>query len=364
MPRPSILPLLALLAAPALEAQSAESIALKGADVAIYNLAGVVRVERGSGRDVSVEVRRGGNDGARLKLETGEVRGRQALRIVYDADRVVYPKLGRWSNTTINVASDGTFGDSRRDSEDRWKGWRPWGRGDRVRISGNGDGMEAWADLVVRVPQGVTLRLRHAVGEVHADGTDGRLDIDVATAAVDVANTKGALVVDAGSGAVSVTGSSGEISLDLGSGSARLSKLAATDLAVDVGSGGVTGDNISVSGRFSLDAGSGSCELTALAARRSRIDVGSGGLRAEFATDVDDLDVDAGSGSVTLGFPDSVGAEVDIETGSGGISSDFAVQVNRTDRHRLVGTVGDGKGRIHVGAGSGGVRLRKLGNTK
>lgn len=70
--------------------------------------------------------------------------------------------------------------------------------------------------------------------------------------------------------------------------------------------------------------------------------------------------MDAGSGAVTLGFPASLSAVLDISTGSGGISTDFAVQVNRTERNRLQGTLGNGKGRIHVDAGSGAVRLRKL----
>ena len=359
LPAVALLALLALRAASLLGAQSAETITLRGSDVAIYNLAGVVRAERGSGRDVTVEVRRGGRDGAKLKIESGDVRGHPALRVIYDADRVVYPKLGRWSNTTIDVGTDGTFSDN---DGDRRR--RPWGRGGRVRIAGTGDGLEAWADLVIHVPAGATVRLRHGVGEVHADGTDATLDIDVASASVDLSNTKGGLRIDAGSGAVSISGASGDIALDLGSGSARLSKITAGELAMDVGSGGVQGDNIIVTGRFVLDAGSGSCEFTQLTARRAKIDVGSGGLRADFATDIDDLDVDAGSGAVTLGFPESTGAQVDIETGSGGISSDFAVLVTRTDRHRLEGTLGDGKGRIHVDAGSGGVRLRKLANAR
>ena len=346
---------LALCAITTLGAQAAETVTLRGTDVAIYNLAGVVRVERGTGRDVTVEVRRGGTDGAKLKLETGELRGHQTLRVMYDADRVVYPKLGRWSNTTMNVASDGTWGNSGDDNR-----WRPWGNRGRVKISGSGGGMEAWADLVVHVPAGATLRLRHAVGEVHVNGTDGALDVDVASAAVDIANVKGNVTVNGGSGSSTLTNVTGDIVLDLGSGSTRLSKITAGDLKVDAGSGGVAGDNISVSGRFDLDAGSGSCEFSQLSARRAQFDVGSGSLRADFMTDVDDVKIDAGSGAVTLAFPESVGAELDIETGSGGISSDFPVQVSRTDRHVLRGTLGDGKGRISIDAGSGGVRLRKL----
>jgi lia operon protein LiaG len=75
--------------------------------------------------------------------------------------------------------------------------------------------------------------------------------------------------------------------------------------------------------------------------------------------DVENVRIDTGSGGVTLRLPASLGAEVDIDTGSGGISTDVPVTVTRRERDRLVGRIGDGRGRIVIDAGSGGVRLMR-----
>ncbi|MDP9348031.1 MAG: hypothetical protein M3P24_02655, partial [Gemmatimonadota bacterium] len=60
---------LALLDPGALLAQRAERYALRGERAAVYNLAGEVRVEAGSGVEVVVEVTRGGADAERLRVE-------------------------------------------------------------------------------------------------------------------------------------------------------------------------------------------------------------------------------------------------------------------------------------------------------
>ena len=86
-----------------------------------------------------MRIARHGDDADRLSIETGEIRGRETVRIVYPADQVVYPEMGRSSSTTQRVRDDGTFSDSGR------------GRGQQVRVRGSGRGLEAWADLVIEV---------------------------------------------------------------------------------------------------------------------------------------------------------------------------------------------------------------------
>src|SRR5476651_2451945 len=71
-------------------AQGVERFPLEGRDVAVYNLVGTMKVEGGAGDRVVVEVTRIGADAAQLKIETGELRGRNSLRIHYPADRIVY----------------------------------------------------------------------------------------------------------------------------------------------------------------------------------------------------------------------------------------------------------------------------------
>jgi lia operon protein LiaG len=54
-----------------------------------------------------------------------------------------------------------------------------------------------------------------------------------------------------------------------------------------------------------------------------------------------------------------LGAQVDMQTASGDIDSDFPLSVTRSGGDHLRGIVGDGKGRISMETGSGGVRLLK-----
>src|SRR5207253_4099781 len=129
---------------------------LKGDSIAIYNLVGELRVEAGTGSDVTVEVQRQGADAAKLEIQTGPLRDRETLRVIYPDDVIVWPEGGRggW-NTTMHVRDDGTFGD---DKGGRHHGWSRDGR--EVRISGRSrDGLEAYADLRVSVPTGKNVAL-------------------------------------------------------------------------------------------------------------------------------------------------------------------------------------------------------------
>jgi redox-sensitive bicupin YhaK (pirin superfamily) len=91
-------------------AQQPERFTLAGSDVAIYNLAGAVTVEPGTG-SVTVQVTRGGAAAARLTVAQDEIDGRETLRVRYPGDRVVYGGLERGSSTELRVRDDGTFGD-------------------------------------------------------------------------------------------------------------------------------------------------------------------------------------------------------------------------------------------------------------
>src|SRR2546427_8525989 len=170
-------------------AQATERKTVPGADVAIYNLAGVLRLEQGSGADVAVEITRGGGDAAKLRIETGEVRGRQTLRVVYPDDDIVYDALGRWGGggeTTVDVREDGTFNDDHGNH-----GRRSVGGGHRVRISGRGRGLDAHADLRVLIPAGKRVAAYLAVGKAFVTNGTGDIRGDVSSADVEARPTQG-----------------------------------------------------------------------------------------------------------------------------------------------------------------------------
>lgn len=323
---------------------------LRGSRVAIYNIAGVVQVEAGTGSAVQVEVTRRGRDAGQLRVESGSLRQRETLRVIYPGDRIVYrgPESSRWGRmrTSLRVADDGTF-------DGGWDG----SRGDRVEVRSDGEGLEASADLRVRVPRGTSLELHLAVGEATVSNMEGDLLIDVHAARVTTNGTRGRLDLDTGSGEVSVTNAEGEVTLDTGSGSVTLEGIRGPSLVLDTGSGRVSGDRVEVR-ELRLDTGSGRVALRGVQAPDVFLDTGSGSVEIDLAADVDRLSVDSGSGGVTIGVPSTLGAELSIETGSGGIDVDVPVTMRRAGRRSFEGQLGDGRGRMGIETGSGGVRIR------
>ena len=335
----------ALIAVP-LGAQEVERIS--GRSVAVYNLAGHVEVVRGSGSDVVVRISRGGGDASELSVQTGQIRGRSTLRVIYPDDEISYREMGRGSSTSMSVRDDGTFSDGGD------------GHGDRVRIRGNGSGLEAWADLVIEVPAGKDFAVYLAAGEVEATGVEADVLIDTGSGRVRATDIVGTLDIDTGSGGVVVRGVDGDLRVDTGSGGVEVSEVVGREIEIDTGSGGVSGVGLDAA-VLSVDTGSGSIELESVTSSEILLDTGSGSIDIELMTDVTRLDADTGSGSITVRAPSDLGAEVEIETGSGGIDLDFAIEVRSVRRNHVTGTIGDGRGEIEIDTGSGAVRLIRTG---
>jgi lia operon protein LiaG len=343
---------LSTLAASTLVAQAAtiEQRTIRGAQVAIYNLAGRLRAVPGTGDAVVVDIARGGTDASKLKLETGTLRGRETLRIIYPSDQIVYAEMRGRSRTSLSVRPDGTFSDGGdwNDGRDR----------DRVDIRGYGNGLEAHADLTVRVPKGQKIELFLAAGRVEIQNVEGDIMVDVGAAEVDVTGTKGPLSLDTGSGRVTVRDAAGDLTIDSGSGGLSVDRLKGGTLRIDSGSGGVEGNDIEVA-ELEADVGSGGLRLYRVKSPVVSAETGSGGITLELLADVQRLDVETGSGGATIRVPATLSAEIEAETGSGGFSTDFEVVTRRVGRNHISGRIGDGKGRISIEAGSGSVRLLK-----
>ena len=350
-----VLPTLALgcllLRPTAAMAQQVERYTLDGDEVAIYNLAGSLTVKPGTGA-VSVDVVRGGADAAKLRVERGELNGRETLRIIYPAESIVYSGIERGSSTTLKVRDDGTFSDG--DSGEHH-------RGRKVRVSGQGDGLRAHADLEVRMPPGYQVSLYLAVGKVSITNVNGELLLDGHSAPVTASGTKGTLALDVGSGPVHVSGAEGSLSVDTGSGPVEVSGFRGGELSIDTGSGGVTGSDLWAS-EIQIDTGSGDIELTAVTSPVLMLETGSGSVGADLHGPLRQLAVETGSGDISVRAPASLAAEVEIETASGVIETDFQLQVTRHSRDHVVGQIGNGAGRVAIETGSGDVRLLKRPN--
>jgi lia operon protein LiaG len=326
--------------------------ALKGDSVAVYNLVGELRVEPGTGSDVAVQVTRGGADAARLEVQSGPLRGRETLRIIYPEDVISLPEWGRGLNTTLRVRDDGTFGDG--------GGWRREGR--EVRITGRGRGLEAYADLRVSVPAGRRVALHLGVGKAFVSNVDGVIVVDVASADVSADRTRGTLRIDTGSGNVDVRDASGEVSLESGSGDVTATGVhgGSARVRLETGSGNITVTGADAAG-LHVETGSGDITITGAKAEELSFETGSGNVDVSLTATFSTLSIETGSGDVTLRVPPAIGAEVDLETGSGEFDlGGLTIQVRRLEQDHITGTIGDGKGRLSIETGSGNVRLVKV----
>lgn len=339
-------------------AQTPERHVLRGDKLAIYNLVGSIRLEGAAeaGGATTIEVTKRGSDGARLRVETGTLRGRETLRVIYPERRITFAGsrggIGRWfDRTQIEVHDDGTFGDA---SGSRWSDRNHY------EITSRGGGFEGAADIVVRVPAGKTVEIHLAAGEASVARVDGDVVVDVHAASVTTTGTKGRLTLDTGAGPVRVTDAVGSLLIDSGSGDVEVTRVSGEDLTIDSGSGSVTGSDISVAD-LNVDSGSGSIRLRNVTCKDIMIDSGSGSVDLDLAGDVDHLKADTGSGRFVLHVPESLGAEVTIESGRHGLDVDFPMTITRRNDDYIRGTIGDGKGEIRIDTGSGGVRLRRRG---
>ena len=341
-----------LLSATSLTAQQLERYSLSDDEVAIYNMAGEVRLEPGTGGDVTVEVTRGGADAAKMKVARSKRDGAETLRFIYPGDRILYGQSSKGSSTQLRVRDDGTFGD-----EHERDGKRD---GRRVTIASNGGGLDARANLRIAVPSGKQVSVYLAMGEVSVTNVNGDLHINAASAPVTASGTRGELDIDVGSGPVQVTQSRGDLEVDTGSGGVTATDVRGESVSIKTGSGDVTASRLN-SSQLSIDTGSGNIQVTGLTAPQVKLQTGSGSVTADISGELWSLNVETGSGDVTLKVPSTLAAEVDIETSSGDIETDFEVAVTRHARDHMTGRIGDGGGKIAIETGSGGIKLVKGG---
>ena len=344
---------------PATLMAQASTYTLSGNSVAVYNLVGEATIQGGTGSSVTVQVTAVGSDAGKLKIENEEIRGRPTLMVVYPDDRIVYRAMGRGSNSRFSVRDDGTWGSSGNDDDDRGRD-RDWkrGKGRQITVRGDGDGLEAAANLKITIPAGKRVAVYVGVGRVDVSNVDGDLLVDAASADIATHGTRGSLHLDTGSGNLRIERAEGTARLDTGSGDVQITGFRNGGLNIDTGSGTVKASGIE-SSDLEIDTGSGDIILDDVTATRLNLDTGSGSVRATLRTSPSDVSVETGSGDVTLRLPDPVDATVDLETGSGDLTIDFPLQLIKKSEGNIRGRIGAGKGRISIETGSGDISLTK-----
>ena len=363
-----------VLSAPAF-AEFDESHRFDARSLEVTNLIGKVAIGQATGDEFEVEVSVRGADGVRRNIEIEQERGSRArLDVVFPVDderRFVYPEFSRrraqlWFR---EGRSSSLLGEILRAVSGR-----------RIRVQRSGSGMEVWADLTIRVPEGASLTLQHGAGDVEvrdlvadleidvkagvmeAAGLDGQVELDVGSGGLTVEDVRGRLVMDTGSGGASLDRFEGAaLSIDTGSGSVAVSEVSAEAVEIDTGSGGVTVDGVETR-RLMIDTGSGSVRVESAGADSAVIDTGSGRVHLALERMGDGrFEIDTGSGSIVMLVPDDLSARFDIDIGSGGIDVDVPIaKTLHKSRGEMRFIAGDGDASVVLDTGSGSVRVASV----
>lgn len=334
-----------------------ETFSVDASHLTVLDLIGKVQVVGHDGPRFEVEVNVQGEDAGReaIKVETREG-SRAEIRVTFpldDENRFVYPRLGRGSHTMI------TFSGSHDDDEGLLETLLRGLGAHRIRVSGTGKGLEVWADVTVKVPDGKRIEVDHGVGEIAADDVRGRLKLKTRSGPVTSVGVEGDLLVDTGSGTVEVERQKGDLRVDTGSGSIAVTGCAGDVVNLNTGSGGVEVSDVQCD-ELVIDTGSGGVTGRALRARTAVVDTGSGSMRLAFDQMGDGtFRFDTGSGSVDVMLPKDASADVVAETGSGRIQVDVAgAGVSVQERDTVVFTIGSGAAEIQIDTGSGNISLK------
>lgn len=314
-----------------------EHFTIQAGTLTLQNLAGAVRVEPADAGTFEVAVTVLGKDATPGRITFERTEGEKAKLVikfpVEKEHRFVYPAMGSGSSTVIQMSPGPD------------NGWHfledlfGSGNGDRVRVSGSGSGLQLWADVVVKVPKGHELDVRHGVGAIEAQGVTADLSLDSHSGPVTVRQAFGAVSIDTGSGDVHVSDVAGDVTVDTGSGDVEVEDCRASDLKVDTGSGSVHAVGVECDAMM-IDTGSG--DITTVLKR-----MGNG----KFV-------FDTGSGSVDLSIPPGAAARFHADTGSGDIDVELpGIEFHKGSADDLNFRTGEGGAAVDIDTGSGAIRV-------
>lgn len=330
----------------------------EGQTIELTNLAGEVRLEEaaaGEGEIVALLHAEGEDDAetrtllAGLDLKVEAAAGRFAATVRYPlalADTIRYPRKG------THEPEEGFLGAFLR----RLSRTNVRYQGRRVTVirSESSDAPLLYADVVVRVPRGASVRVSHRVGgiegeapgavtvdaaaaDVHLSRAGGRTEVETGSGDVVVRHVPAGTSVHTGSGDVRVEEITGAVTLDTGSGDVWVKRVRG-DAAISTGSGDVRVEDVTP-GRFSVDTGSGNVTVAAdlSSAREATVHTGSGDVTMRLTADAVRLEASTGSGDVSVSVP--------------GMRT-----IRREDGH-VVAELGTGGIPVRVSTSSGDVRL-------
>lgn len=236
------------------------------------------------------------------------------------------------------------------------------------------DAVDVQASIVVRVPDGASLKVVQRFGPIDANAVQADLDLDTVDGGITVERSRGKLRADTGAAPVAVRYHEGDVVADTGSGNVTFEGVRGKQVAdtgsgdvivnkgygkldADTGSGDINVDGFT--GEIAADTGSGDLEARGVSGlTRLAADTGSGDVKV--AGDLSSLEallIDTGSGAVDLSSTAAPSLKLHVDTGSGDVDTTGISAVRERDDTWTL-TMGGGAHTGKIDTGSGDVVVR------
>lgn len=228
--------------------------------------------------------------------------------------------------------------------------------GSTVTVSGT-SGPFLCADVRVRVPKAaIVAAFVNPVGELNAEGLEGRIILSSMNGNVTARSLSGELRADTGSGGVVIEGLTGSVTSQVGSASCSILSCSGEAIICGSGSGAITiGD--ARAEKIEVRTGSGAVRIVRPDVDDIIVQTGSGGILLDGAGGrVRRVRLQSGSGSAALRIPDELSFRLRAVRRSGRLSGRLP-NVEQIARGRGVSELrrGDGRVSIEVATGSGNI---------
>lgn len=172
------------------------------------------------------------------------------------------------------------------------------------------------------------------------------------------------IYIDMGSGNLTFSGDRdgyykvlNELAIDLGSGNVKLENLSVSRLSLKASSGNVTAKTLKTD-KSSIDISSGRVQLEDFIGEL-KVDLSSGKFDAELEELIAPIDVSVSSGTVTLDVPEDSDFTLKSKVSSGSVSfDDFPMEVVKQDSKKFEGKYGKGTHEINIDVSSGSAKIK------
>lgn len=255
-----------------------EAAAPAGTRLTLTNLAGRVKVEGHRGPGILVEARLTARAGS--EAEAGRLLSLLDVSVARAEGTVEVAARYPVEKHTVYRYTEGMAGAR---LVGRWTGveWDHPYQGRRVTVTTRREGVELFADFVLRVPAGVAVEVRNGFGHVVARDLDGALLVEARVADVEIRGGAGDARARAELGDVVARERKGALRVETRMGDVRLEALTG-EVTVETLSGEVNARGLRAGGALDVATGSGDVDLVAdvSGATRVRIETGSGDVEA------------------------------------------------------------------------------------